>query len=147
MPTVLLVEDDFAIREVLAELLDERGFRVVSTADGREALSYLNTKWAAKLPMPAAIITDIHLPRMDGAALIQELQRVPEYAGIPVIVISGAPPDELAGLPVAAVFRKPLGEYDALVSELGRQVARSLTPTRLRAVNGDDVETAKLRSK
>ena len=69
------------MREALAEWLEAAGYGVRKAADGSAGLA------AAKFAAPALVVTDIHMPGMNGAMVIAELkQRYPE---IPIIAISG----------------------------------------------------------
>jgi CheY-like chemotaxis protein len=58
---ILIVEDDFAARTLLAELLESRDYSVATAADGRQALDYLRTS-----SPPKVIILDLMMPVMDG---------------------------------------------------------------------------------
>lgn len=100
--TILLVEDDEETRAALAELLEDGGYLVVGTANGRQAEDYLRDNAA-----PDAIVLDLWMPMMDGwtfAARLQASDRPP----IPTVVITAAAPHW--GYPVAAarVLRKPI---------------------------------------
>ena len=78
---ILVIEDDPIMREALADWLGAAGYGVRTAADGTAGLA------AVKLAPPALVITDIHLPRTNGATVISELkQRYPQVA---IIAISG----------------------------------------------------------
>jgi CheY-like chemotaxis protein len=79
----MVVEDDFAIRETLRELLEDEGYRVTQAANGAEALARLRTVGAPKL-----ILLDLMMPVMDGWEFRHAIQEDPRLAEIPVIVIS-----------------------------------------------------------
>jgi CheY-like chemotaxis protein len=80
---VMVVEDDFAIRETLRELLEEEGYRVAWASNGDEALTQLR-----RGTFPGLILLDLMMPVMDGTAFRSALRLDPELAGIPVVVIS-----------------------------------------------------------
>ena len=82
--SILVVDDDLDIRELLTELLRERGFAVESAANGQEALDRLEAGGAK----PNLILLDLMMPVMSGWELAQILRRDPEYSGIPVVVFS-----------------------------------------------------------
>ena len=84
-PRVLLVEDDAAIRESLAELLQDEGFDLLLAANGQEALEILR-----RGASPAAILLDLMMPVMDGWDFRQAQLEDPELRGIPVVVVSAA---------------------------------------------------------
>ena len=78
---ILIIEDDAIMREALAEWLEAAGYGVRKGADGSAGLA------AAKFAAPALVVTDIHMPGINGAMVIAELkQRYPET---PIIAISG----------------------------------------------------------
>src|SRR5919206_1695644 len=79
---VLVVEDDFAIRETLRELLEDEGYRVAWAANGKEALARLHER------APRVILLDLMMPVMDGWEFRVAQQRDPALASIPVVVIS-----------------------------------------------------------
>ena len=80
---VLLVEDDFRSREAIRLLLEKSGFTVSVARDGAEAWELLSVG-----PRPAAVLTDLHTPRMTGADLVARIRRTPRLARIPVIAMS-----------------------------------------------------------
>src|SRR5438034_549758 len=82
--TVLVVEDDADIRESLVEIFDERGYRVVSANNGREALAALR----GDADLPCLIFLDLMMPVMDGPTFREEQLRDPRLANVPVVVIS-----------------------------------------------------------
>jgi CheY-like chemotaxis protein len=86
--TVLIVEDELAIAELLSMTLTDEGYRVVLVANGRQALEYLNEG-----PPPDLIITDLMMPVLDGTGLIQAMQRSEPQRDIPCIIMSSIPED------------------------------------------------------
>jgi len=120
--SVLVVEDEGMVREMLAEALNLEGFDVRSAADGRDALTILE-RWR-----PEVILTDVNMPRMDGWAFREELRRRPDLADIPVIVLAAAlwDRDRLAGLDAVELMPKPC-DLDVLVGAV-RRAAKSVKP-------------------
>lgn len=102
-PTLLVVDDDDAIREALAEVLSDEGYLVVTHRDGREALDYLREGHR-----PSVIILDLWMPQMDGWRLRRELLADPELEHIPVVVLTAASSDAAEPQRVAGVLRKPV---------------------------------------
>jgi len=82
--TILIVDDDEAIRDSLGEFLTDEGFVVKTANDGREALNILATGFR-----PCAILLDLMMPIVSGWDFRAEQLMVPELAGIPVALISG----------------------------------------------------------
>jgi CheY-like chemotaxis protein len=83
-PSILVVDDDDAMRAALAMVLGREGFRVLTAAHGRSALEQLRTG-----PRPRLILLDLMMPVMDGFQFRDEQRRDPLLADIPVIVVSG----------------------------------------------------------
>jgi CheY-like chemotaxis protein len=82
---VYVVDDDQGIREVLAELLGDEGYSVVTATNGQEALDKLRGEPSCK---PCVILLDLMMPVMSGSQFYVEQQADPELASIPVVVIS-----------------------------------------------------------
>jgi CheY-like chemotaxis protein len=81
---VLVVDDDPPARILARQLLEKGGYTVVEAEDGEQALHVLGTD-----PGVALIVADLNMPRLDGLELIWEVRERPEWAGIPVIVVTG----------------------------------------------------------
>jgi two-component system response regulator FlrC len=81
IPDILVIEDDPIMREALADWLQAAGYGVRTAADGSAGLA------AVKLAPPALVITDIHMPGVNGTAIISELKQ--RHPGVPIIAISG----------------------------------------------------------
>lgn len=112
---VLVVEDDFDIREVVGEVLESEGFEVLTASNGREALEVLDREAA-----PNAIVLDMMMPVMSGPEVLEALNRDPVRSEIPVVVVS-AQDQRVAG--VEAFVPKPFSPDD-LVRTLRSVVAR-----------------------
>ncbi len=82
--TILLVEDEPALRRAATRVLTRSGYAVLGAADGREALDMVERGARADL-----VITDMVMPRLGGSDLIRELRQ--RIGGIPVLVTSGYP--------------------------------------------------------
>lgn len=112
---LLLIEDDFALRAHLAELLMQEGYYVGCAADGEEAIRRLQRE-----PLPAAILLDIMLPRVTGVAFREAQMRTAGLRSIPTIAVTSVKDiDHLQTLGFAAVLRKPI-DFDALTRTLAR---------------------------
>jgi CheY-like chemotaxis protein len=103
--SILVVDDDADVRESLTEILGEEGYRVAGARNGREALEYLRSE-----TRPSLILLDMMMPEMDGWRFRLEMQKVPELAAIPVVILSahGSVRDAALALGVADYLRKPL---------------------------------------
>ncbi|MDQ3802843.1 MAG: response regulator [Acidobacteriota bacterium] len=82
--TVLLAEDDRALRRYLEVVLRRAGYSVVAAADGLEAMK------AALSSAFDAVVTDAVMPHLGGHELCRFLRRHPKLAGLPVVLLSGA---------------------------------------------------------
>jgi len=83
LASILIVDDDRAMVEVLAWRLRRQGYLVRTAASGREGLAL-----ALEAP-PAVILLDLRLPDVDGFTVCQQLADAPKTCGTPVIVVSG----------------------------------------------------------
>jgi CheY-like chemotaxis protein len=105
--TILVVEDDDCIAELLADLLSDEGYCVVTACDGLAALR------AVEKERPAMVLSDCMMPRLDGVQFVRELRRHPATRTIPVALMSSMRPrgpllDEIPFLP------KPFDVEDVL---------------------------------
>ena len=118
--TVLVVEDDFDLRDALVPILEYEGHRVVSAANGKEALERLHA-----MPPPSLILLDLMMPVMSGEEFRAEQLRDPTLASIPVVVVSAHASAEERARRLGAVgcVRKPFEVEDLL-----EQVRRSSRP-------------------
>jgi two-component system chemotaxis response regulator CheY len=103
--TILLVEDDFDIREALVEALRDKGYLVDSAVDGLQALQILRAG-----ARPGVILLDLMMPRMDGSEFRMAQRADPALAHLPVVLLSAdARMDEKARtLKVQDTVRKPI---------------------------------------
>lgn len=81
---LLVVDDDPAIRESLADLLHDEGYVVMTAVNGKDALARLR----ASDSQPCVILLDLTMPVMSGPEFYDELRSDPSLADIPVVVIS-----------------------------------------------------------
>jgi CheY-like chemotaxis protein len=111
---VLVVEDDSLILQALKLALEYRGYRVAIASDGREALELLDRT------LPALIVLDLAMPRMDGAAFSEELRRR-DLSAIPLLVVSADAhgPEKAAQIGAQGFLLKPF-ELPALLEEVAR---------------------------
>ncbi len=82
---VLVVEDDAVIRQVITEVLEDRGFRVSAVSNGSEALVALDTE------RPAVMVLDLLMPVMHGWAFMESYFEKTEGSPIPIVVVSVNP--------------------------------------------------------
>ncbi len=99
--TVLLVEDEVELRELMQEALELSGYLVVTAADGQEALDVL-----PRIDHLCVVLLDLLMPRMNGWDFFAKMRANPLLAHVPVIVHSSEPADAPAG--VTRVLQKPV---------------------------------------
>jgi twitching motility two-component system response regulator PilG len=80
---VLAVDDSMTLRRILAIMLERHGYRVLTAADGMQALAMLNEQ------VPDLILLDITMPRMDGYQTCKVIKQNPYTKPIPVVMLSG----------------------------------------------------------
>ena len=107
--TVLVVDDDPDVRKVLADAFESEGFRVMTAANGMQALH------RARDAAPDVIILDLNMPMMSGDDFLYAWRVGAETHSVPVVAISAAYPSlQPEDLGVEAFFPKPF-EIDLLV--------------------------------
>src|SRR5215472_3435265 len=106
---VLIVEDEFAIAEVLEMALTDDGYRVMIAANGRQGLERL-----AQDPPPDLVISDFMMPVLDGARFLHAMRETEAHRDIPCIIMSSIPEasvrDRIEGY--AGFIRKPFRIVD-----------------------------------
>jgi len=108
---VLIVDDDFDLRETLAELLEDHGYRTACVSDGISALEYLSSH-----PPPRLILLDWMMPRCSGEELCTKLAGDPTLGKIPIAVLS-ADVDiarKVNFKQVTAILQKPISIHKVL---------------------------------
>jgi CheY-like chemotaxis protein len=106
MRRILIIDDEDDIREVAALSLESvAGWEVVTASSGAEGMR------VAAVELPDAILMDVMMPAMDGPTTFREMQKMPDIAHIPVILLTakvqGVDQRRFAGLGVSAVLFKP----------------------------------------
>jgi DNA-binding response OmpR family regulator len=93
--TILVVDDEPVLRETLAEALDADGFRVVTAADGREALSRFREH------QPDLVVLDLMLPELSG---IEVCRIIRAESGVPIVMLTAKTSelDKVVGLELGA---------------------------------------------
>jgi CheY-like chemotaxis protein len=103
--TILIVEDDFDVRESLSEALRDEGYAIDCAVDGEQALEYL--RGGAR---PGLILLDLMMPRMSGSEF-RMIQKVdPQLRHVPVVLLSadGAMEEKAKALETDGAIRKPI---------------------------------------
>ena len=84
MTTILVVDDEYLIADILSFALEDEGFMVVTACNGRKGLEVLDRE------RPALIITDFMMPVMDGLEFATAVRALPSIKHLPIILMSGA---------------------------------------------------------
>lgn len=82
MPTVLVVDDEFGIVDVLETILIDEGYRVLTACNGKQGLERLTTE------RPDVVLLDFMMPILGGAEMLAAMAAQPAYRHIPVIMTS-----------------------------------------------------------
>lgn len=119
MATVLVVEDEFGIAELLDAVLTEEGYQVVTAMNGRDGLDLLARE------RPVLVLSDYMMPVMDGASLLARIRADPALQGIPVVMMSSMPEAAVAQrcAGYAAFLRKPFKLFE-LLDVVGRVLGK-----------------------
>lgn len=79
---ILVVDDDAAILELIAQVLNEEGYRTITANGGRSAIAQ------ARARLPRLIVLDMMMPEVNGWQVITELRTFPQTRAIPIILLS-----------------------------------------------------------
>jgi len=80
--TILVVEDNILIRELVREILEREQYQVVEACDGKDALEKMEES------APNLVLMDIQLPMLDGYAVLHQLRRDRRFHRLPVIALT-----------------------------------------------------------
>jgi CheY-like chemotaxis protein len=105
--TVLLVEDDPDIRDIVQDVLEAEGYDVVPASHGRQALEFLNGVRDSARPdlVPDLVILDMMMPLVDGRHVLDAIRNDQTLSSVPVVVMSAIAHEKPVG--AAAFLRKP----------------------------------------
>jgi two-component system chemotaxis response regulator CheY len=80
--TILIVDDSKGVREMLRTALEADGYAVAESEDGAQALD------ACQATRPDLLITDVHMPRMDGLSLVEAVRALPALRFMPILILT-----------------------------------------------------------
>lgn len=113
LPCLLLVEDNPMDLDLTLRAFNKKKFaNIIHVArDGEEALAWF-ARWEAGEQMPAVILLDINLPRINGLEVLQQLKAHPQFRRIPVVVLTSSREDSdlkaAYDLGVSSYIEKPV---------------------------------------
>jgi CheY-like chemotaxis protein len=118
MKTIVVVDDEFGLADVLAATLSEVGYHVHTAANGVQGLEVM-----AEHP-PDLVILDFMMPLLDGPGVLRAMRVDPRLASVPVVMISAMPESAVRARcsGYVAFLRKPF-EFDAVLGAVQRAIA------------------------
>ncbi len=125
MKTILILDDDIAVRESLMEFFEDREYQVLPANSAEEALEILTND------VPDGAVVDIRLPGMDGNAFI--LAAAKKYPSMACVIVTGSPeyslPQRVADMYNVSetIFSKPVSDLAALGKTLLWQIEKCRT--------------------
>ena len=141
MPRILIVDDDPDFHLLVETVLGRRGYELISAKDGADALSMI------KAEQPDAIILDKIMPGMDGFEVARRLRREPDFAHLPILIVSGATQlnDKLDAFNAGAddYLTKPF-EVDELAARITAMLRRAAAFNAAKTQKLQNVDNAKL---
>ena len=118
---IVIVEDEFLVRDLVVCELEENGYRVVEFDTADDALPYLRSHGAETL----AVVTDVQMPgTLNGLQLAEIVNRI--WPEIPVLITSGGPLVDPGRLPRCAKFLRKPWQPDEMVDRIRRLAGRQL---------------------
>jgi len=133
---ILLVDDEPALRELLRATFEGADVSVDEASSGQEAEERIRRR------RPDVIVLDLRMPGMDGTELCKRLQADPKTRSIPIVLLTGAAPEEARRAQRAgatALVRKPFSPLD-LLAVVQRVAGKTPVPRRPRRVKAADEE-------
>jgi CheY-like chemotaxis protein len=103
-PLVFVVDDDAAIRETARMILEDEGYAAEVAGDGSAVLARLQ-----RGPLPALILLDLTMPKMDGRELLVELEARPDLAAVPIVLMTASSATPETSALRYPLLRKPFG--------------------------------------
>jgi len=113
MNTILIVDDEYLIADILGFALEDEGFLVEKASNGRKALEALKEKRVD------LVITDYMMPVLKGDELVLAIREELQLRDLPVILMSGAQASQGRPELFAAVFDKPF-DVDSLIAKVNQ---------------------------
>jgi len=113
MATILIVDDEYLIADILGYALEDEGYMTVKAGNGKKGLEVLDRE------RPALVITDFMMPVMDGLELAKAIRARGDLSHLPILLMSGAQGSIGRSSPelFSAVFDKPF-DIDDIVAKV-----------------------------
>jgi CheY-like chemotaxis protein len=112
---VLVIDDEPAICELVADTLRDAGYTVDTAPNGVDALERM------QLHVPQAIVLDLMMPRLNASGFVERMRLIPRFSAIPILIVTASYAAHQAAerLGARACLTKPF-ELDELVGQIGR---------------------------
>jgi len=111
MNTILIVDDEYLIADILGFALEDEGYLVEKASNGSKALEALREKRVE------LVITDYMMPLLNGEELVRAMREDPTLCELPVILMSGAQASQGCPALFAAIFDKPF-DMDEMIAKV-----------------------------
>jgi len=114
--TVLVVDDEPAIRDLIVAVLEDEGYRAIGAGSGSRALELL------PIERPDLVLMDIMMPEMDGRELLRRMRQRPDLDRIPVVMMSAAYSPDRIDHAIAGFLPKPF-DLDRLLDTIAEAIS------------------------
>jgi PAS domain S-box-containing protein len=132
LPLVLLCDDDISIHGVIQQVLESRGYRVVTVASGEDAIAQ------AALLQPSVILLDLLMPSMNGWETMAQLKEQPDTKHIPIIIFSAwLSDDEKSSHPEVASWLSKPPTLETLFETIEQSLKQQANVSRVLVVEDD----------
>jgi CheY-like chemotaxis protein len=123
MKTIVIIDDEFGLADVLEATLSDSGYRVATANNGQQGLQVM-----AEHP-PDLVILDYMMPLLDGPGVLRAMRNDPHLATVPVIMMSAMPESVIRARcsGYVAFLRKPFG-FDAIHAVVARALGEARSP-------------------
>jgi CheY-like chemotaxis protein len=119
--TVLVLDDDRDVSEMVTDLIEEQGYRAICAGNGREALAVLERE------RPCLMLIDVFMPVMNGVEFLRAIKNNAALAGIPRVIMTAAN-DQMIGVKEdVSVLYKPV-DFESLKRILHKYCAPNPPP-------------------
>jgi CheY-like chemotaxis protein len=105
--SILIVEDDKDVSQIIKDVIEAQGYRAITVTNGRDALGVLEEE------RPALMLIDLFMPVMSGAELLKVIKRNPQLADIPRVIMTAANDPMIGVREDLPVLYKPV-DFEAL---------------------------------
>jgi CheY-like chemotaxis protein len=108
-PTILVVDDDDDLREMICLVLEDAGYATVAVSGGEAALDYFR-----RADPPDLILLDLMMPGMDGWRVREEVRKLPRVADVPIVVATASRALDRHPIEAVAILYKPFSSRELL---------------------------------